>query len=171
MSINVFDMNYLDDLVQQATQSPRLRQHRNVHADFADPCQRLFNAMQPGTYLRPHRHGTAQGAETMIGVRGLLALVVFDDSGVITQVQKFGAGSYANNPTVAVGVETPPGIWHTVVSLEPGSVLIEMKAGPFNPNAPKYPAPWAPDEGTPEGKDYLLSLVELVQHRLAGAQG
>lgn len=169
MSINVFDMNYLDELVQQAMQSPRLRQHRNVHTDYADPCQRLFNAMQPGTYLRPHLHGDAQGAETMIGVRGLMALVIFDDGGVIAQVQKFGAGSHANDPAVAAGVETPPGIWHTVLSLEPGSVLIEMKAGPFNPDAPKYPAPWAPDESTTEGKEYLLRLVDQVQDRLASA--
>lgn len=159
MTIKVFSATYLDDLVLQAVGAPRRRQHRNIHADYADPCQRVFNAIEPDSYLRPHRHGPAQGAETMIAVRGLLALVVFDDVGNIEQVQRFGAGPHVSNPDVAYGTETPPGRWHTVVSLESGSVLLEIKAGPFDPSAPKFPAPWAPEEGTPESIAYLRELV------------
>lgn len=162
MSIKVFSTELLDDLVLQAITSPRRRQHRNIHSDYADPCQRFFNAIEPDSYLRPHRHGPAQGVETMIAVRGVMALVVFDEEGKIKHIQRFGAGPQAANPNVATGTEIPPGYWHTVVSLESGSVLLEVKAGPFDPSAPKFPAPWSPEEGTPEANVYLDELITAI---------
>lgn len=163
MSIKVFSAEYLGDLVHQAAVAPRRRQHRNIHTDYADPCQRLFNAIEPDSYIRPHRHGPAQGAETMIAVRGLLALVVFDDDGGIEQVQRIGAGAHAGHPEIAIGTESPPGKWHTVVALETGSVILEIKAGPFDPSSPKFPAPWAPDEGTAAGTEFLARLMARVR--------
>ena len=162
MSIKVFSVEYLDDLTHQAAGAPRRRQHRNIHTDYTDPCQRLFNAIEPDSYLRPHRHGPSQGAETMIAVRGLLALVVFDDEGGIEQVQRFGAGAHAGNPEIAIGTEIPPGKWHNVVALETGSVILEIKAGPFEPSSPKFPAPWAPEEGTVAGAEFLAKLMARV---------
>lgn len=49
----------LSDMQQQseaAATSPRLRAHRNFHPELSDPVQRLAIAMEPGTYIRPHRH-------------------------------------------------------------------------------------------------------------------
>lgn len=166
MNVKVFSADYLDDLVRQASISPRRRQHRNIHADYQDPCQRLFNAIEPDSYLRPHRHGTAQGAETMIAVRGVMKLVIFGNDGKIEGVYVFGAagaGGVVGAKKVAVGVETPPGRWHTVIAIEAGSVLLEMKAGPFDPSVPKFPAPWAPEEGTPEGEMYLERLLSEIR--------
>jgi cupin fold WbuC family metalloprotein len=162
MSIKVFSAEYLGDLVHQAAAAPRRRQHRNFHADYADPCQRLFNAIDPESYTRPHRDGPAQGAETMIAVRGLLALVVFDDDCGIEQLQRIGAGAHTDNPEIAIGAEIPPGKWHTVVALETGSVILEIKAGPFDPGSPKFPASWAPEEGTAAGSEFLARLMARV---------
>jgi len=164
MCIRVFSTKYLDDIVDQAAVSPRRRQHRNIHTDYADPCQRLFNAIEPDSYLRPHRHGTAQGAETMIAVRGLMALIVFGDGGGIDEIHRFGAGYYVQENRLPVGVEIPPACWHTVLALAPGSVLLEMKAGPFNPDASKFHAPWAPEEGGEAGRHYLSELREKLIH-------
>lgn len=165
MSIKVFSAEYLDELVRQASTSLRRRQHRNIHTDYADPCQRLFNAIEPDSYLRPHRHGPAQGAETMIALRGLMKLVVFEDDGQIAEAHTFGAGHHAEQNRIPVGLETPPGRWHTVIAVEPGSVLLEMKGGPFDPSAPKFPAPWAPEEGSHEGQIYLQRLVATTQRQ------
>jgi hypothetical protein len=52
--------------------------------------------------------------------------------------------------------------WHTVIALEPGCVLLEVKAGPFDPNQPKVLAPWAPEEGSDAAGDYLSRLIERV---------
>lgn len=49
----------LSDMQQQseaAASAPRLRAHRNFHPELSDPIQRLAIAMEPGTYIRSHRH-------------------------------------------------------------------------------------------------------------------
>ena len=50
--MKIFDAQYLDGLTNQAKDSPRLRQHRNVHQSYQEASQRLFNAIEPGSYIR-----------------------------------------------------------------------------------------------------------------------
>ncbi len=154
MSVTEFSADYLDSLTGLALASPRRRQHRNVHADYTEQVQRLFNAIEPDSYIRPHQHGLAPRREMMIAIRGRLALIVFDDAGNISTCHHFAA----NQPDTAVGVEVPVACWHTVVGLEPGSILLEIKAGPFDPLTPKEMAPWAPEEGTAAASNYLEML-------------
>jgi len=158
--MKVFSADYLNDLTAQAQGSPRKRQHRNVHESYADPCQRLFNAIEPGSYIRPHRHAADPRDELLIAVRGLMALLTFDEQGMVTGVVRFGADR--NGEGLAVGAEVPANTWHTVIALEAGSVLLEVKAGPFDPNQPKDLAPWAADEGSPAALPYLIQLIGLV---------
>ena len=158
MSVRVFSGDLIGSLIDEAKANSRRRKHKNLHADYQEACQRFFNAIEPGSYLRPHCHGSCQGAETLIAIKGLLAFMVFGSEGEVQAVHLFGAGNHAEEPGVAVGVEVQPGQWHTVISLESGSILLEMKGGPFNPEAPKYFASWAPEEMTQEGQIYLETL-------------
>ena len=158
--MKVFSADYLHGLTVQAQANPRKRQHRNVHESYEDPCQRLFNAIEPGSYIRPHRHAIDLRDELLIAVRGLMALVTFDEQGKVTGAIRFGSDK--NSEDLAVGAEVPANTWHTVIALEPGCVLLEVKAGPFDPNQRKDLAPWAPDEGGPNAKQYLEQLVSLI---------
>lgn len=158
--METFDAQYLNDLTGRAKSSLRLRQHRNIHQSYQDACQRLFNAIEPGSYIRPHRHATDQKKELLIAIRGSMALMMFDDQGSVTGILRFGSEKYGSE--LAAGAEVASCTWHTVVALEPGCVLLEVKAGPFDPNQPKDLAPWAPDEGSGIAKCYLLGLVELA---------
>ena len=88
--MKIFDAQYLDDLTGKAKVSPRLRQHRNVHQSYQDASQRLFNAIEPGSYIRPHRHASDPREELLIAVRGVMAMVTFDDQGAVTNVLRFG---------------------------------------------------------------------------------
>jgi cupin fold WbuC family metalloprotein len=45
------------------------------------------------------------------------------------------------------GVEIPVGVWHAVASVQHGTVLFELKPGPYVPLTDKDFAPWAPAEG------------------------
>jgi hypothetical protein len=38
------------------------------------------------------------------------------------------------------------------------SILFEVKSGPFDPSVAKEFAPWAPEEGTLESKEYAEQL-------------
>lgn len=149
-----FSGSTFDQLTEKALGNHRLRQHFNLHQSYQEPCQRLFNAIEPDSYIRPHCHGVSQGVESIIAIRGLLALVSFDDHGNILQVQKFGAGAHSLSPDVMTGFEISPSEWHTVVSLESGSVLLEVKSGPFDPDSSKFLAAWAPEEGSEAAINY-----------------
>lgn len=162
MSVQVFSGDLMGSLIDEAKSNPRRRKHKNLHADYQEACQRFFNAIEPDSYLRPHCHGPYQGAETLIAIKGLLAFMVFGSKGEVQAVHLFGAGNHAEELDVAVGVEVQPGQWHTVISLESGSILLEMKGGPFDPDAPKYFASWAPEEMTQEGQIYLEALKKHV---------
>lgn len=159
--MKIFSADQLNALVTQAEGSPRLRQHQNIHTGFDEPCQRLFNAIEPGSYIRPHRHYSVPREELLVAIRGLMALVTFDDSGLIKQVVRFGSEKFGSD--LAVGVEHSPETWHTVLALEPGSVLLEIKSGPFDPSQPKDLADWAPPEGDTRSIEYLAMLRKLVE--------
>ena len=107
MIIQRFSDDYLASLVNEASNSPRSRQHRNIHSSYDDPCQRFMNAIGMDSYIRPHRHSLDPKAETLVAVRGLFALVIFDNSGAIQEVIRFGTEHYADASGLSVG-ESPP---------------------------------------------------------------
>jgi cupin fold WbuC family metalloprotein len=119
----------------------------------------LFNAVGADSYIRPHRHSLDPKTETLFAVKGKFALVVFDDHGNPQQVSMFGSQLFGDMPA---GVELTPGAWHTVVALSDEAVLLEIKAGPFDAQAAKEFAPWAPEEGTMQAPHYLRSLHQLI---------
>lgn len=159
--IKLFGPECLDELTAQAKVSARSRQHRNIHQSYQEPCQRLLNAIEPGSYIRPHRHASDPRSELLIAIRGLMGVVFFDDHGVITNALRLGTERYHDiNPCTAV--EIPPNTWHTVVALCTDCVLLEIKSGPFDPARPKDLAPWAPEEGLACVPDYLGELTRSI---------
>lgn len=155
--MKIIDKNSLDALSQAAAVAPRQRMNLNLHADYADPCQRLFNAIEPSTYICPHRHTDPPKPECFLAVRGHMAVLVFDDAGTVTQTVLFGT------ECDVLGVDLPPGLWHSIVSLESGSIFFETKPGPYVALSDKDFAPWAPREGTPEAGAYLEQLKSVVR--------
>lgn len=160
--MKVFSADYLNELTAQAQCSPRKRQHCNIHESYDDQCQRLFNVIEPDSYIRPHRHAADPRDELLIAVRGSMALVTFDEQGMVTRVVRFGADRKGDD--LAVGAEVPANTWHTVIALEPGCVLLEVKAGPFDPNRPKNLAPWAPDERSNQAAAYRQILLSYIDN-------
>lgn len=162
--MKVFDSDYLDALVVRAKSSVRLRQHLNLHKSYDDPSQCLFNAVEPHSYIRPHRHLSDPKDERIFAVRGVMALIVFDDFGDVINVIRFGTEKYGSD--IAIGVSITSSSWHTVIALEPSSILCEVKAGPFDPYRPKDLATWAPSEGSDMANNYLNRMHQLVAERV-----
>lgn len=165
MSFRCFDRAYVDELSARAARAPRLRQHANLHVSYEEPCQRLFNAIEVDSYIRPHRHKSDPKTETLLAVHGVLTLVLFDESGGVTEAIRFGADGTGSSGVFAV--ELQPGTWHTVLAEIPGSVLFEVKAGPFDPQSAKEFASWAPDEGDLAVPAYMSLLRQEVRARLS----
>ena len=142
MTINTVSSVDLAVLVIEAQNAPRQRKNLNLHPTLADPVQRLLNAFEPGTYVRPHRHSDPGKWELFVILHGRAAALSFDATGIVQERHELA-------PTGGVQViEIAAGTWHTLAALESGTVLLEVKPGPYAPAEPQDFAPWAPPEGT-----------------------
>lgn len=156
--MKLIDTPLLDATTAQARQSPRLRMNYNFHEELSDPVNRLINAVEPGTYIRPHRHCDPDKDELFLVLRGKIGVFIFDDNGRITEKKTLSpaAGVY--------GADIPAGAWHGIVVLENATVIYEVKAGPFTPLAPENLAPWSPAADDRENAarylEYLLQELE-----------
>ena len=140
------DQTLLDAVTAEARQAPRLRRNHNLHAE-PDLVQRFLNALQPGTYVRPHRHcrpDPAAGFECFLVLQGAIGLLVLDEQGQVLAQERLDAAGPLR------GIELPQGILHTLVALEPDTVMFEIKQGPYVPTADKDFLASFPLEGTPE---------------------
>ncbi len=155
--IKQLDQRLLDDLLKKAESTERKRVNLNWHPVLDDPVQRFFNAMLPETYVRPHRHVTPPRWEFFMVLQGYVALLVFDDEGVVSARYELRAGSDLT------GIELAEGQWHAIVALEP-SVLFELKEGQYAKVTDKDFATWAPEEGDAQCCD----VVEWYRGAVAG---
>lgn len=157
--LNIVSNKLLDELSLKAANSPRLRLNLNFHEDLADPINRMLNAFEPGTYIQPHKHENPDKREVFILLRGSLVVVIFDDSGnpVDFILLDRAKGNYA--------IEIPRGVWHNVVSLDSGTVVYEIKDGPYQQISDKNFASWAPKEGDFDCDQYLKKLTEQYCNR------
>jgi cupin fold WbuC family metalloprotein len=140
------DQTLLDAVTAEARQAPRLRRNHNLHAE-PDLVQRFLNALQPGTYVRPHRHcrpDPAAGFECFLVLQGAIGLLVLDEQGQVLARERLDAAGPLR------GIELPQGTLHTLVALEPDTVMFELKQGPYVPSADKDFLASFPLEGTPE---------------------
>ncbi|MGB0865205.1 MAG: WbuC family cupin fold metalloprotein [Granulosicoccaceae bacterium] len=135
------DQALIDQLIQQATESPRLRSNVNFHTEMDDPVQRLLISLKRGTYVRPHHHPKAGKWELLLAVHGEMALVLFDEHGTVIDKMLLSPGE------TVLGAEMPPATWHTVYPITEDAVFLELKAGPYTPAEPSDFATWAPQEG------------------------
>jgi cupin fold WbuC family metalloprotein len=154
--IRRIDNSLLDNLCQEAEENRRKRKHLNFHSSYEEPVQRLLNAIEPGSYIRPHMHKDPDKIEIFIALKGRFMVFIFDDHGTVTdRIELVPAGE-------VMGLELAPGTWHTIAALEKGSVAYEVKNGPYVETTDKNFAKWAPEEGTEEGTEYLNYLLNSV---------
>lgn len=116
----------LDNLTEQARVSPRLRMNMDLRNSAEDQSQRMLNAIEPGSPLPIHRH--RKSSETVVCLRGRLVEEFYDD---LERTCTDAIELSPNGPVVAINI--PIGQWHTVRALESGTVIMEVKDGPYEP--------------------------------------
>lgn len=125
--------------------------NHNIHEDLSDPVQRLFIAACPNSYFRPHRH--LGKSEFAIVLQGLFDILIFDDKGVVRERTSVGP------ETGILGLEIPADHCHTWIPKAPRSVFFEVKQGPYDPAGSLVFAPWAPEEGSVQVKEFQAKLL------------
>lgn len=157
--MKIIDNTLLDTIYQQAAENPRRRMNYNFHESLDDPINRLLNALMPDTYLPPHRHTNPSKEEIFFVLRGSVLLLHFDDQGNVIFSKEV-------NPKKGVyGMEYNGGIWHSLIVLEPNTVVYEVKEGPYVPLPPENIASWAPAAGDKEkAREYNEQLLKKYYH-------
>ena len=120
----------MDDLTAKAKASPRLRMNLDLRNSDQDGSQRMLNAIEPGSPLPIHRH--RKTSETVVCLRGRLVWEFYDE---LERTCTDRIELRPDGPVVALNV--PIGQWHTVKALESGSVILEVKDGPYEPIGPE----------------------------------
>ena len=125
-NLMVVDQQLLDGLTAQAQESPRLRMNLDLRNSDADSSQRMLNAIEPGSVVPIHRH--QKTSETVVVLRGRVVEEYYED------LERMCTATYdlaAGGPICALNI--PAGQWHTLRALEPGTVILEMKDGVYEP--------------------------------------
>jgi cupin fold WbuC family metalloprotein len=153
--MKVVTRDLLGQITAEALRSPRLRKNHNMHPSDESRCHRLLNAIEPASYLRPHRHLDPEKDEAFILMSGKLGIITFADDGTITETVLLSEA----NGTLAADI--PHGVYHTAVSLKTGTLFYEAKAGPYLPLTEDEKASWSPEDGDPAAQKYLEQLRGL----------
>ena len=123
--MKIIDKRLLDSVSSDAKESRRLRMNYNFHDSLDAPCQRLLNALEPGTVVPIHRH--KHTSETYILLRGKLKMMFYNDKKEVIDesILNIEAGNY--------GIHIPADVWHSMDVLASGTVIFETKDGPYMP--------------------------------------
>ena len=156
--MKIISEKLLNETTQKAKNSPRRRMNYNFHENESDTLNRLLNAMEPDTYLPPHRHKNPDKEEVFLVLRGSVAFFTFDNNGNVTS-------STVVSPDKGVyGLDVEKGIWHSLIVLEKNTVVYEIKQGPYAPLQPENFAVWAPAPGSSkeEIEKFNAGLLEYL---------
>ena len=115
----------LNKLTTAAKESPRLRMNMDLRNSSEDSSQRMLNAIEPGSVVPVHRH--QKTSETLVVLRGRVVEEYYSSEGVVVATYELAAGG----PACALNI--PAGQWHSLRSLESGTVILEMKDGAYEP--------------------------------------
>jgi cupin fold WbuC family metalloprotein len=157
VSCKVFQSSNLiiDKGIASSRKSRRKRILLPLHRSQDDRVQRLINFLQPGTYIRPHKHPGKHNVETIIVMRGAIQFIIFDDSGFIEN--HFTLRGSADESLIDI----ESGVWHSFIVLEKDTVIFEVKKGPYNSQTDKEFARWSPDEYTDEASKWVESMEKM----------
>ena len=145
-----------DKVAAVAEVSPRRRMNHNFHSGPADNPHRFLNVLLRGTYIRPHRHLAPPKSESFLVLEGMAEVILFDDSGAISDRYQLGAQSPEGR---LWGIDISPGLWHTILARTERVVCYEVKPGPWVAGTDKEFAEWAPPEDDPKASAYCRSIL------------
>lgn len=121
--MKIIDEKLIGGVIEEAKKSPRLRKNYNFHQSLGDKCHRFLNALEIGTEVPVHHHVTKD--ETFIILKGRIRVNTYNDEGEILE------SIVLSQEEDRIGVDIPKNTWHNVECLESGSVIFEVKEGPF----------------------------------------
>ena len=119
------DKKLFAEIAEQASASPRLRMHYDLRDSSDENGQRLMNVLLPGTKSGIHRHTNT--SEVVVCIQGSCIERLYDDKGNETECISLTAGGEVP------GLVIPMGVYHSLEATDAMSVIVEAKAGKYDP--------------------------------------
>ena len=154
--MKIIGKEFFGELEKKAVESPRKRAHFNLHKSLDEEIHRLCVAADPSTYIRPHRHSRPDAWELLVILKGAADVLIFDNDGTVKE-----------RVTIAVSGETraielDENTFHGFIPHEKGSIILEVKKGPYLPTPESDFAPWAPAEGSENAPEFLAKIKKAM---------
>ncbi|MEX0663011.1 MAG: WbuC family cupin fold metalloprotein [Balneolaceae bacterium] len=144
------------EMIEEGLEASRERERKRIilpiHRKQEAEVQRLVNFLQPGTYIRPHKHPLDHATESIVLLKGSIRFFTFDDDGEVLTDQII-----SSSPIPGV-LDMEPNVWHSFLVLEEDTILFECKKGPYNAETDKEFAEWAPSERHQTVENWLNKL-------------
>lgn len=159
LPIKRLTQDLMNTIAAESRTNPRGRQNYDFH-QLSERVQRFLNVLQPGTYVRPHRHLRApnvNGFEFFLVLQGAIGMLILDESGQVIQIDRIDATGATR------GIELAEGTFHTLVALAPDTIMLELKEGPYDRATDKEFLPDFPEEGTPEATVWVQTWQQYFQ--------
>lgn len=135
-SIGQSELNTLKAAVKA---SVKRRARINAHPDAEDALHEMIIAIDPASYIRPHKHPGKSEAFHII--EGEVDIIVFSDEGAIERIVPLGPPG--SRRPFYYRMSTP--FFHTLIIRSGILIVHEITNGPFRPEAAVF-ADFAPDE-------------------------
>lgn len=119
------DKVLIEKIAKEAAASPRLRMHYDLRDSAEEDSQRMLNVLLPGTEVPIHRHKNS--SELVVCLQGSCIERLYDEQGKETEAVTLTAGGEV--PAMVI----PAGVYHTLDASAGMSVIVEVKAGKFEP--------------------------------------
>lgn len=149
-TIGPADIEVLRNAVKQ---TPKRRARINAHPGHDDALHEMIIAIEPASYIRPHRHPGKSEAFHII--EGDVDIVVFRDDGEIDEIVSLGE----KGGTRPFYYRMSEPRFHTLIIRSNLLIVHEITNGPFSPEGTVYAA-FAPAEGSPAGSAFQAELAK-----------
>jgi cupin fold WbuC family metalloprotein len=146
----------IEVLRQAVRRTPKRRVRINAHPGSEDGLHEMIIAIEPGSYIRPHKHPGKSEAFHII--EGQVDIVVFDEQGSIDRIVSLAAKG-GRHPFY---YRMSTAHFHTLIIRSDLLVVHEITNGPFVPTGTIYAA-FAPEEGdATKAAAFQTDLVKRV---------
>lgn len=142
----------IETLRKAVKHTPKRRARINAHPGHDDALHEMIIAIEPGSYIRPHRHPGKSEAFHII--EGDVDIVVFRDDGEIDQIVSLG--EKGGSRPFYYRMSEPR--FHTLIIRSDLLIVHEITNGPFSPAGTTYAA-FAPAEGDPAAARFQAALI------------
>lgn len=139
--------------LRESQKSDRKRIILPIHREQNAEVQRMINFLQPGTYIRPHKHPLEHATESLVLIRGGIRFYTFTEDGTVITKNEIHS-----KPLPGV-IDIEPEVWHSFIVLKKDTILFECKKGPYNAETDKVFAEWSPEEGSDDVEEWVNQLI------------